>query len=114
MPEAVQAPLAAAHALQRLPDDYLDVTEGRCARLKRWLKRKLLGNFKKGYVDVLSRQQTQVNQHLLLAVQHLAEHCAALEHALQGLQRQLDEQRSTVSTAPTVDEPEASATELPR
>src|SRR5262249_27223876 len=45
--------LAAAHEAQRLPDDYVDVTEGWFARLKRWVKRKLLGNFKRAYVDVL-------------------------------------------------------------
>ncbi len=88
--ETIQAALAEAHRLQRLPDDYVDVTEGRFARWKRWLKQKLLGNFKKGYVDVLSRQQTQVNQHLLLSVQQLADYCATLEHALCSLQQRFD------------------------
>ena len=90
--EFTQAALAEAHRLQRLPDDYVDVTEGRFARLKRWLKQKLLGNFKKGYIDVLSRQQTQVNQQVLTALQQLTECCATLEHAVRGLQRRLDEQ----------------------
>jgi hypothetical protein len=84
--ESIQATLAEAHRLQRLPDDYLDVCEGRFARWKRWLKQKLLGNFKKAYVDVLSRQQTEVNRNLVLSVQQLAEYCATLEHALQSMQ----------------------------
>lgn len=87
--ETIQAALAEIHRLQRLPDDYNDVTAGRFARWKRWLKQKLLGNFKKGYVDVLSRQQTQVNQHLLLCVQQLGDYCATLEHAVHGLQQRL-------------------------
>jgi len=85
--ESIQAVLAEAHRLQRLPDDYLDVCEGRFARWKRWLKQKLLGNFKKAYVDVLSRQQTEVNRNLVLSVQQLAEYCATLEHALDSLQQ---------------------------
>ncbi|MCS7044915.1 MAG: glycosyltransferase [Gemmataceae bacterium] len=78
----IAAALAEAQRLHRLPDDYVDVTEGRLARWKRWIKRKLLGNFKKAYVDVLSRQQSIVNRHLVTAVQLLAERCAMLEHAL--------------------------------
>jgi glycosyltransferase involved in cell wall biosynthesis len=82
----VEAVLAEAHELQGLPQDYVDVTEGRCARLKRWLKRKLLGNFKHAYVDVLSRQQSAFNQRILAAVHELAEYVATLEHAVE-LQR---------------------------
>ncbi|MFO0964766.1 MAG: glycosyltransferase [Gemmataceae bacterium] len=67
--------LAAAHEAQRLPDDYVDVTEGWFARLKRWLKRKLLGNFKRAYVDVLSRQQSAVNRRLVDAVRQLTSAC---------------------------------------
>ncbi|MCI0684315.1 MAG: glycosyltransferase [Gemmataceae bacterium] len=88
--DAIQAALAEAHRLQRLPDDYLDVSEGRFARWKRWLKQKLLGNFKRAYVDVLSRQQSEVNRNVLMSVQQLAEYCATLEHALQTLQQRLD------------------------
>ena len=88
--ESIQTSLAEAHRLQRLPDDYLDVTAGRFARWKRWLKQKLLGNFKKAYVDVLSRQQSQVNQQLVTAVQQLAEYCAALEHAVTVLQTRVE------------------------
>jgi hypothetical protein len=73
-----------------LPDDYLDVTDGWLARSKRWIKAKLLGNFKRGYVDVLSRQQSQVNRHVLDALQQLTEACATLDHAVHGLQERID------------------------
>lgn len=88
--DTAQEALAQAYRLQRLPDDYLDVTEGRCARLKRWLKCKLLGNFKKGYVDVLSRQQSEVNGQLIAAVQELSQSCAALDHLVRQLQARID------------------------
>jgi hypothetical protein len=80
-----------ARAAQRLPDQYVDVTEGRFARWKRWIKQKLLYNFKRAYVDVLSHQQSQVNEQLVAAVQQLAETCATLDHAVRSLQRRLDE-----------------------
>ena len=83
------AALVDAQERQRLPDDYHDVTQGWFARAKRWLKRKLLGNFKTAYVDVLSRQQSQVNRGLVTAVQQLAECCATLDHALRGLEGRL-------------------------
>lgn len=73
--------LAEAQRLERLPDGYTDVTEGLFAGLKRWCKRKLLGNFRRAYVDVLSRQQTTFNGRLLTAVTELAECCATLDHA---------------------------------
>jgi glycosyltransferase involved in cell wall biosynthesis len=87
--ESVQSLLASAHRRQRLPDDYIDVTEGFLARLKRWLKHKLLNNFKRAYVDVLSRQQSHVNRQLVSAVQELAECCATLDHAVRLLQERL-------------------------
>jgi glycosyltransferase involved in cell wall biosynthesis len=89
--DGIRRAITRAHLLEQLPDDYLDVTEGRFARAKRWVKKKLLNNFKHGYVDVVSRQQTQVNQQLVLAVQQLSECCAALESAVQGLQRRVDD-----------------------
>ena len=87
--DAAQAALAEAERLQRLPDDYLDVTEGVLATWKRRLKRKLLGNFKHAYVDVLSRQQSAFNQQLVTAVQQLAESCATLDHAVKLLHDRL-------------------------
>jgi hypothetical protein len=80
--EAVQAALAPAERLQRLPDDYVDVTEGWLAGLKRRVKRKLLNNFKRAYVDVALRQQSAFNQHVLAALHELSEWCATLDHAL--------------------------------
>ena len=50
--------LEMAEAWQRLPDDYVDVTQGWFARAKHWVKKTLLNNFKRAYVDVLSRQQS--------------------------------------------------------
>lgn len=87
--------LAAALPLQKLPDDYVDVTEGWFRRLKRWLKQKLLGNFRRAYVDVLSRQQSQVNRELLIALTQMTQHCATLEHALRTLQSRITELEQT-------------------
>jgi glycosyltransferase involved in cell wall biosynthesis len=101
--DAAQAALAEAARLQRLPEDYVDVTEGLLADLKRRIKRKLLGNFKHAYVDVLARQQSAYNQQLLTAVQQLAESCAALDHAVQLLHARLatlEAQRAAGPTAP--------------
>jgi hypothetical protein len=83
--EAAQAALVEAERLRRLPDDYTDVTEGAFASLKRRIKRKLLGNFKHAYVDVLSRQQSACNAELLAAVRELSECCATLDHAVRVL-----------------------------
>jgi hypothetical protein len=75
----VQAALVDAHRRRQLPDSYLDVTQGWFASWKAWLKRKLLGNFKHAYVDVLSRQQSAFNQQILTALQELTECCALLD-----------------------------------
>jgi glycosyltransferase involved in cell wall biosynthesis len=85
--DGVRQLLVTARLVQRLPDDYVDVTQGWFARWKRWIKRKLLHNFKHAYVDVLSRRQSQVNEQLVAAVHQLADCCATLDHALQGMQR---------------------------
>jgi hypothetical protein len=82
--DEIRAALAEASRCQQLPDDYTDVTEGRFAIWKRWIKRKLLGNFKHAYVDVLSRQQSRFNQKILTALTELADYCATLEHAAKG------------------------------
>jgi glycosyltransferase involved in cell wall biosynthesis len=87
--ESVREALAEAQRLEYLPDDYVDVTQGWFARAKRWIKRKLLNNFKLAYVDVLSRQQTQVNRKLVTAVQELVEWCGTLDHALRLLQERI-------------------------
>jgi hypothetical protein len=88
--DTVQATLPKTHELQQLPNDYIDVTEGRLAPLKRFVKRKLLHNFKHAYVDVMARQQSQVNGQVVLMIQQLAECCAMLDHAVAGLHRRLD------------------------
>jgi glycosyltransferase involved in cell wall biosynthesis len=85
----VNSALAEADGLRALPDNYLDVTQGAFSGFKSQIKQKLLGNFKKAYVDVLSRQQTQCNSQLLAAVQTLAECCATLDHALHQLQQRV-------------------------
>jgi glycosyltransferase involved in cell wall biosynthesis len=78
--DAVQAALIEAGRVQKLPDDYTDVTEGWLAACKRRIKRKLLGNFKHAYVDVLSQQQSAFNRSVLTALQELADCCATLDH----------------------------------
>jgi glycosyltransferase involved in cell wall biosynthesis len=76
-----QAALREAHDLQRLPDTYQDITQGFLARWKRSLKEKLLHQFRKSYVDVLSRQQTAFNEKMLAALCQLADGLAALGQA---------------------------------
>jgi O-antigen biosynthesis protein len=88
--DTVQTTLPKTHQLQQLPDDYIDVTEGRLAPVKRLIKQKMLNNFKHAYVDVLSRQQSQVNGQVVLMIQQLAECCAMLDHAVTGLHQRLD------------------------
>jgi glycosyltransferase involved in cell wall biosynthesis len=92
--EAAQAALVEAERFRQLPDDYTDVTEGVFASLKRRIKRKLLGNFKHAYVDVLSRQQSACNARLLSAVRELAECCATLDHAVRVLLQRVAELES--------------------
>jgi glycosyltransferase involved in cell wall biosynthesis len=82
--DEVQRALVEAEGHQCLPDRYTDVTAGLFAVGKRWIKRKLLGNFQRAYVDVLSRQQSAFNRHLLAALTELAECCATLDHVGQG------------------------------
>ncbi len=89
--DTIEKTLPKAHHLQQLPADYVDVTEGQFAPVKRFIKRKVLHNFKHAYVDVLSRQQTQVNGHLVLMIQQLAECCALLDHAVTGLHQRMDQ-----------------------
>lgn len=85
----LQTLLTEAAALQRLPDDYLDVTEGWFAGWKHWLKRKLLHNFRRAYVDVLSRRQSAFNRQVLTALHEMAETCAALENAMNQREKHL-------------------------
>jgi glycosyltransferase involved in cell wall biosynthesis len=98
--EAARAALVEANGLQRLPDDYTDVTEGLFASWKRRLKRKLLGNFKHAYVDVLSRQQSAFNRQVLGVVRELAECCATLDHAVHILLQRVAELEGRGSEKP--------------
>jgi glycosyltransferase involved in cell wall biosynthesis len=81
MLEAVQSALAAAQQVQELPAGYEDVTEGWLANWKRRLKSKLLNNFRRAFVEPGFRRQSAFNRYVLTALQELAEHGAALEHA---------------------------------
>jgi hypothetical protein len=73
-----QKSLAAALAQRTLPDGYHDVTTGPLASLKRRIKAKLLNNFRRSYVDVLSHQQSEFNAAVLAALSQLADACAAI------------------------------------
>ncbi len=77
--ESVQTALAHADRKRQLPDDYADVTEGCLKHWKHEIKHKLLGNFKRTYVDVLSRQQSEFNRHVLEALQELTELVGGLQ-----------------------------------
>lgn len=81
--------LSAARAVELLPDGYVDVTAGRFAQLKRWVKTKLLQNFRRGYVDVVSRQQSAFNGRIADALAELAENQDRLAHAVETLNEQL-------------------------
>ncbi|HTK74122.1 MAG TPA: hypothetical protein VL371_02630, partial [Gemmataceae bacterium] len=71
-------PLLAAQAAHQLPDHYVDVSEGRFAKLKLWVKRKLLHNFRHAYVNVLARQQSAFNRDVLAALAEIADAQAGL------------------------------------
>ena len=81
IPANLEPVLRAATAAQELPVGYVDVSEGRLGRVKRWIKHKLLHNFQTGYVDVLSRQQSAFNRQMLTALAELGDGQAALTHA---------------------------------
>ncbi len=101
----LQRSLPEIKRLQQLPDDYSDFSEGLLGRWKCLVKKKLLNNFKQGYLDVLSRQQSRLNAHLVLAVQQLGECCAALDHAVRGLQQRLDQIEAKLDDFASDDDP---------
>jgi glycosyltransferase involved in cell wall biosynthesis len=82
MLQAVEVALIELQRLQRLPDEYIDVTIGQFASLKRWIKRKLLTNFQRAYVDVLSRQQSGFNRQALSALSELRECSLSLQNVI--------------------------------
>jgi glycosyltransferase involved in cell wall biosynthesis len=71
--EAARAALAQAHRKRKLPTEYVDVTEGRFARIKAWIKHKLLNNLRKAYLMPMARQQSAVNEGVLAALSQLTE-----------------------------------------
>jgi glycosyltransferase involved in cell wall biosynthesis len=87
--QQVRAALARAHAQHLLPNDYVDVSAGWLAGIKSWLKRKLLNNFRRGYVDVLSRQQSQVNEELISCLCLLLEQVDGLKQQVLQLRKAL-------------------------
>jgi glycosyltransferase involved in cell wall biosynthesis len=102
--QAVHRALAEAECKQELPTGYLDVTRGFLAKFKRWLKGKLVGNFKQAYVDVLSRQQSAFNHQSLTALQELAECCGLLDQALvERLTRTLTKREVAAEAGETTD-----------
>ncbi|HMP01496.1 MAG TPA: glycosyltransferase [Gemmatales bacterium] len=80
--------LAQAQERHQLPDDYVDVTEGRGASLKRYIKRKLLNNLRRAYIDVLSRQQSEVNADLINCLGLVLEQMELLEQEVARLRRE--------------------------
>jgi glycosyltransferase involved in cell wall biosynthesis len=75
--ENVRQTVARLQGRQTLPDDYQDITHGPLAGVKRRIKQKLLHNFRTAYVDVLARQQSEFNSHVVTALCQLAD-CSAV------------------------------------
>jgi O-antigen biosynthesis protein len=110
--QAAQAAVRQAHERGQLPQDYIDVTEGALAAVKRFLKRKLLHNFRKAYVDVMSRQQSEVNEALVTALCHLLDGYTVLSRKVADLEaaRSRPRRRSARQAAPHAkDEPSCDA-----
>lgn len=80
---ALDPVLRSAQAAGELPTGYVDVSEGRLAALKRWVKRKLLHNFQAAYVDVLARQQTAFNGQVISALAELGDGQAAIASSME-------------------------------
>jgi hypothetical protein len=96
----VHALLAEAHRFGRLPEGYADVSEGWFAPWKRWLKQKLLGNFQRAYVDVLSRRQAAFNDRVLAALVELADYCAGIQdERARGVNRLAPSARTALNVA---------------
>ncbi|MFT3879591.1 MAG: glycosyltransferase family 4 protein [Gemmatales bacterium] len=89
--QSARSVLSQAKRMEKLPEDYVDVSEGKLAGLKRSLKRKLLNNFRKAYVDVAFRQQSDLNEKLIAVMSLLLETVSTQDSAqtLADLQRRL-------------------------
>jgi glycosyltransferase involved in cell wall biosynthesis len=79
-PNSLQSPLVELAELCRLPEGYEYEANGRLGRIKAWLKEKLLGGFRRRYVDLMSRQQSAANGLILMAI-------AELNASVEGLRR---------------------------
>lgn len=87
--DTLKSILEKLEGLKQLPDDYHDISTGSLSNLKKSIKKKLLHNFKVSYVDVLSRQQSQVNHGLISLVQELIDHCQTMEQRIAELEERL-------------------------
>ena len=96
--ERLELLLVQAERLKALPDDYVDVSEGWLAGWKRRIKAKLLGNFKRAYVDPLSRQQSAFNDRVLAVVHEVAELQARLQDSLKKLE--LEKRAAEIANRP--------------
>jgi hypothetical protein len=86
----VDRSLANAEQLQRLPQGFADDDAGWWAGLKRWIRRKLLGRFQYGYVDVLSRRQSDFNGALVTLVRELVLAAHSERHRRLEVEERLD------------------------
>lgn len=102
MLQSARSALSQAKRMEKLPEDYVDVSEGKLAGLKRSLKRKLLNNFRKAYVDVAFRQQSDLNEKMIavmsllletVSTQDTAQTLADLQRRLQRLERDLKREK---------------------
>lgn len=102
MVQSARSALSQAKRMETLPEDYVDVSEGKLANLKRSLKRKLLNNFRRAYVDVAFRQQSALNEKLIavmsliletVSTQDITHSVADLERRLHRVERDLKHQR---------------------
>lgn len=100
--QSARSVLSQAKRLEQLPEEYVDVTEGKLASLKLMLKKKLLNNFRKAYVDVAFRQQSALNEKLItvmsliletLSVQDMGATLATLKRQVHKLEKQLKKER---------------------
>jgi glycosyltransferase involved in cell wall biosynthesis len=94
--------LAEATRQKQLPTEYVDVTEGSFAPLKKAVKTRLLHNLRKAFLEPAFRQQSALNEKLLQAICLLAEAQAAqdvsatqaqLLRQMRQLERQLKRER---------------------
>ncbi|MBL8823440.1 MAG: glycosyltransferase family 4 protein [Planctomycetia bacterium] len=79
--------LSEAKQVETLPETYQDVTEGLLATLKKQVKHKLLNNFRKAYVDVAFRQQSDLNEKLIVCMSLLLEALSTQDSTAQAAEQ---------------------------